>query len=1218
MKIIKYCWIILVFAGVLSSGLLYAVDSDGNDERTLRKPLVRSALNFDGNRVDNDLENQGQIVSQNVSGRSGMTWPKGNGTQTIYASGLWLGGKVNNQVRVVAGEFNGEFVGGPWGSDWNDAQYKLYKVNKSDLADPLANDDFQNWPAGDGAPFVDNNGNGTYEPLPAGPDMPEFIGDQVIWCVMNDGDPTAHVLFNSAPMGIEYQMTVFGFDRPDAFGDMMFVKALLINRGEDTIEDMIIGLWSDPDLGEASDDFVGCDTTLGLGIVYNDGPDPVYAGFSQGTPAAGYDFFQGPMVPAPGETAYMFDRNIPDMRNLKMTSFTKYINGDAVYVDPNDAIEAYNYMSGFMPDGSDFPIAATGGTAFVHPGDPNLDTGPTDTEYVDADLHPSDDRRFLMNAGPFVMVPGDSQEVVFGIINVAAGEALESYNYLKEVDALAQLAYDIHFALPPSPPNPEVEVTTFADEFILSWDTAAELYVAEDEVDKGPDGEATEFVFEGYNVYQIENANGSGRVKRLATYDLNNGIPEIFDDVFDASYGETINRRVQFGSDSGLKRSISITKDALSDGTDLLQNRGYHFAVTAYGYNPYGIPKTLESPFRVLSMRPQANTVWEAGETTAVYGQTVAAEHTDGPSDGVAQATVIDPKVLTGDDYELFFADETYFLDIDGIWKNTNAAGKEGLEKILDCSGSTVTVSALASASVGTYDLHFAFSMLCGSNWVDGFNLSFGDLTVNSWGAVGENAAGGQNCVNMEGTFDAATNSITWGNDARSEWGCIEGDVHWVVNVNPAAFPIVVGYTVVDDQYDGTVVDAVGTASATELGYDEKTIEGGWYARNLNTGEIVTPHTTIQSGVAADNIVDGVFFPGYNAGPNAGPIAEGLQFAVDGPEIGTNRVSELDQAGTVLDANVGVYPPSLGTTGYILSHRDHTGAAGRDHDRFDLWNMDDVIINFSEESVTWHYTEEIVNGLAPYSIYRKKFPSGEMVRLFAGYWDTNADGVWSNNGVDDWADYGHSSYEPIYAWQGYDAAGNEINYDPANDAQYIADNSLLTSANSTWAGGTGEFVYPFVTATLMVMYLEPDATPPWGNNIWIITNKANTSQDKFMVSTADLVGQSKGYDSDDINVWPNPYFAFNPEERNPVDQQMHFTNLPASGTCTIRIFDLAGVPVRTLDHTDDGTTLEIWNLKNDSNIPVASGMYIAVVETDDGQKILKLAVVQPEQRLDLY
>jgi hypothetical protein len=226
--------------------------------------LVLSALNFDGNRIDNDLMNNGMIVQHISSGRSGMSWPAGNGTQTVYASGVWLGAVVNGQVRVSAGEYNGEFAGGPWGSDPENPAYKLYKVNKGDLADPLAHDDFQNWPADLGAPFIDNNGNGTYEPLPGGPDMPDFIGDQVIWAVMNDGDPTAHSVFQTAPMGIEIQMTLFGFDRPDAFGDMMFVKELIINKGEETLNSMIIGLWSDPDLGDAADDFVGCDTTLGM------------------------------------------------------------------------------------------------------------------------------------------------------------------------------------------------------------------------------------------------------------------------------------------------------------------------------------------------------------------------------------------------------------------------------------------------------------------------------------------------------------------------------------------------------------------------------------------------------------------------------------------------------------------------------------------------------------------------------------------------------------------------------------------------------------------------------------------------------------------------------------------------------------------------------------------------------------------------------------------
>ena len=130
------------------------------------------------------------------------------------------------------------------------------EVAKTDLGDPLASYDFQNWPVADGAPWVDNDGDGVYTPMPGGPDHPEFIGDQVIWFVRNDGDAVAHTIFQTLPLGIEVQTTIFGFDRPDVFGDMMFVKELIINKGGNTIDDMYIGLWSDPDLGDAGDDLL--------------------------------------------------------------------------------------------------------------------------------------------------------------------------------------------------------------------------------------------------------------------------------------------------------------------------------------------------------------------------------------------------------------------------------------------------------------------------------------------------------------------------------------------------------------------------------------------------------------------------------------------------------------------------------------------------------------------------------------------------------------------------------------------------------------------------------------------------------------------------------------------------------------------------------------------------------------------------------------------------
>ena len=444
---------------------------------------------------------------------------------------------------------------------------------------------------------------------------------------------------------------------------------------------------------------------------------------------------------------------------------------------------------------SDFPFVASGGTRFVHPGDPNLDTGPDDTEYVDSDLHPPDDRRFLMNAGPFTMAPGDSQEVVFGIFHAAAGDALKSYNLLKIVDAQAQFAYDNNFVLPSAPRKPVFETSVHRDEIILTWGSESEIYSV-----PGPDtptGEATTFEFEGYNVYQYETANGDNPT-RIATFDVVNNITQIKDVIFVAELAELTETTVQNGTDSGLKRSISITSDATRQNTALIPQRAYYFGVTAFSYNEWGSPKVLESSPEIVTVRPQAPQDWMATDETAIYGTGLVADHTAGASDGAAVGVVVDPKALTGDSYEVFFANETYYRDVDGVWKNVNAAGKEALEKILDCSGSMVTVSALASAEIGTYDLTFNFEMHCGSNWVDGIVLDFPDgVKVNSWEGIGDFSYGsdaGQNCGNMEGTLDGST--LTYGSDARSGFGCIEGDQHWVVNIDPTSFPINIGYTV--------------------------------------------------------------------------------------------------------------------------------------------------------------------------------------------------------------------------------------------------------------------------------------------------------------------------------------------------------------------------------------------------------------------------------------
>ncbi|MEI8137459.1 MAG: hypothetical protein WCH21_09075, partial [Bacteroidota bacterium] len=99
-----------------------------------------------------------------------------------------------------------------------------------------------------------------------------------------------------------------------------------------------------------------------------------------------------------------------------------------------------------------------------------------------------------------------------------------------------------------------------------------------------------------------------------------------------------------------------------------------------------------------------------------------------------------------------------------------------------------------------------------------------------------------------------------------------------------------------------------------------------------------------------------------------------------------------------------------------------------------------------------------------------------------------------------------------------------------------------------------------------------------------------------------------------IRVVPNPYYGSSAYESNRIDNRVRITNLP--NACTIKIFTMNGTLVRTIkrDVTDQediyigtsGTGSDIkqakrspytdWDLKNQSGITVASGLYIFYID----------------------
>ncbi len=435
----------------------------------------RALLNI--NNMSLWFKRDGFSARNPLNDNSGVTFPRST-DQVIFQDGLIWGGLVQDgdpQVLRVGGQtyeigtVPGAIVSKGVAESPDDPLVRIYRIRRDYQTADLRLDaselfglglsevtdadvaavrgqyalDWQEWPAAKGAPFYDNDGDGVYSPSIDEPGVAG--GDQVAWFVINDLDQGASTsLYGSKPIGLEVGVTMWGYARTDALGDVIFKKYTIVYEGtantpdDATIQDMYIAQWSDPDLGDFGDDFAGSDVGLSLGYVYNGQEDDShYVGFGLAPPAVGYDFLQGPIVPVylldengdiavddngnqlldtTKEAFYNFGRR-SGYENLPMTSFVYFAAGSAIG-DPElgeyvGTEEWYNLLRGFQPQPDitqpvPYTNAITGAdTKFTLDGDPTRATG-----WIDGNPLPAGDRRIVLNTGPFVMALGDTQEVV--------------------------------------------------------------------------------------------------------------------------------------------------------------------------------------------------------------------------------------------------------------------------------------------------------------------------------------------------------------------------------------------------------------------------------------------------------------------------------------------------------------------------------------------------------------------------------------------------------------------------------------------------------------------------------------------------------------------------------------------------------------------------------------------------------------------------------------
>ncbi len=641
-----------------------------------------TAIDLDINNVRARLMTGGDMWWNNGQGNAAYEIPKGSGRHSQFAASCWIGGYDKQGQLKVAAQTYRQDGNDYWPGALDDqgkitseacAQWdKFWKVDRSTInkfkqayktgGDLKASeyDVINEWPAvGNNnivgntgtkislnpnntyAPFVDLNGDGKYQPDEG--EYPDIRGDQYIWWVFNDAGNTKQQSLTAA-MGVEVQTSAFAYATQDFLNNASFYNYRVINRGTLTIDSTYIAVWDDADLGYYLDDFIGCDTARGLGILYNgtnnDGGvagNPVNS-YGVNPPQIALDYFQGPkrIRKVAGE---------PDTyEQLKMTNFTYYNNDPSIIGNPTNGIQIYYYMTGSIRNGQRFSYDYQG------PGIPSkgYGSGPVSNYVFWGD--PADnsqwsecacgnnpgDRRFVFSSGPFQLFPGAINDITFGTVWAAGqgGCPSTSFKTIKNIDDGAQALFDNNFKTIEGPEAPRMVIRELDRKlvFYLMNDYGSNNYGENYGRDDGPYKDSLnyhQFVvkskgvsddslykFQGYRVFQLANSQvtsaeifdpETGEVdntKAIEVFqcDIADSISQIVNYVKNVAVSDTTHAaQIKIkGRDSGIVHSFQLTQDAFATGNDkrFVNYKNYYFVAIAYAYNnfaPFSAANTVNT-----------------------------------------------------------------------------------------------------------------------------------------------------------------------------------------------------------------------------------------------------------------------------------------------------------------------------------------------------------------------------------------------------------------------------------------------------------------------------------------------------------------------------------------------------------------------------------------------------------------------------------------------
>jgi len=275
------------------------------------------------------------------------------------------------------------------------------------------------------APFYDINQNGWYEPHLG--DYPLMYGDRMLFFILHDPDTGSE---NQGP-GVNLLVTFYQFDSgTSAHVQATFLNLKIQNVSGVDYNEMKLGLWSDIDIGNSVDDYVGCSPEANMYWMHNDPFDEAGStspGFGANPPALGLLFLSDTL------TNFMY-------HNTNSSS-----NGN-----PNQDIHFYNYMNSMLTDGQ--PITyLSNEVQFMFDGNPW--EGP-EGGWIDAGVNPPGDRRGVGSIAPFSLANGQERCVDMVYLHAYKQQDI-LYQEVQELENLA-IGLRAEWQLQPLPCRPSV------------------------------------------------------------------------------------------------------------------------------------------------------------------------------------------------------------------------------------------------------------------------------------------------------------------------------------------------------------------------------------------------------------------------------------------------------------------------------------------------------------------------------------------------------------------------------------------------------------------------------------------------------------------------------------------------------------------------------------------------------------------------------------------